>query len=141
MLLLRRLLAAICVAAFVSVGSGCVTSPAKVIKEACDPGSLVEVCAFGIYGTYAVLLEQSADLVEDPNTDPVVVGAIKRFTQHSTPTMKLLRDSALEVEKARKAYAAGTGTVEKLVIVSRELTGWIAKGTSIVDRFRKLIGK
>lgn len=110
-----------------------------IVKTACDGDVLVETCAFGLYGQYVVLTEQAAALSEDPRTPDNVKAAIKAVDAKGYPTVKVMRDVALDVQAARTAYASGVGTVGKLAVVATQLEMWIAKAVGYKEALTHIV--
>lgn len=136
---LRNFCIVVLLAGLASCMAGCTHTPQQVVREACDKGSLVEVCAAGIYETYVVLVEQSAAIAQDRDSPSGLVKALQDAETRASPFVVSMRDAVLVVQDARKKFGAGTGVVEDLVIASRNLEGWIAKVKPIVDKMSKLV--
>lgn len=99
---------------------GCAGNP---LKEA----QTVQQKAYAIYGTFVIIEEQGAHLVQDPAVPQGVKSAIRSADAAASPLFDTGLDLALQIESIRQDVAAGKTTEDKLLIASANLDRWITE--------------
>jgi hypothetical protein len=89
--------------------------------------------AFAAYGTFVILQETAADLVEDPAIPRGAKLRIIQAEERAKPVADSLLDAYTAFLIVRAEFDAGETSQERLASASRELDGWITKLAPLIN--------
>lgn len=115
---MKRLIAAILLVASMSMTACTSINPVAVAETPTQK-------ADALYDTFLVYKQLAVDLAQKPGTPQSVINTLARADRVVTPVMNNLQAAVLEVEAVRSEIAAGTGTEQKLIVVTNNLDRWM----------------
>lgn len=99
----------------------------------------LEQRAFALYGTFVVLEERAADIVEDRRVPVETRKRIQDLDKITKPAADIVLNAAKQLAEARTAYQHSTGTADKVAALSTSLAGALATLQPRITAFVQLI--
>jgi hypothetical protein len=113
--------------------AACSSNPFKTAQS-------VEQKGDALYGSYVIAKEQGATLLNNPSIADSAKRPLAEAMVSSKEPADALQDSLIEYSKVKTQIAAGTTPEERLAIVEREVSGWIATATPLINKLVEIVG-
>jgi hypothetical protein len=119
--------------------------PLLLVLAACQSNPFttaqnVEQEGDALYGSYVIAKEQGATILQNAAIPDTAKRPLAEAMVASKEPADALQDSLIEYSKVRAQIAAGTTPEERLVIVEREVGGWIDKARPLIDKLVEIVG-
>lgn len=122
-------------AGLLAVGAGCATTPSDVFKAADTDAQR----AYAVYGTFTVLEEQAAALVEDPAVKPEIKRAIAAADARAKPIVDAMLDTAKVYDDIKEDVQKGVKDKTLLYTVASSLSAWLKNAIPAVENLASAI--
>lgn len=111
--------------------SACATNPARNLEQHGDRA----------YGQYVIAKEQGAKLLKNSAIADNAKKPLAQAMVASKEPADKLQDLLIQYSEVSAQVAAGTTPPERLAIVERELSTWLAKAQPLIDDLIKAVGE
>jgi len=110
----------------------CATSPVAQAET-------LEQRVYAVYGTFVIMEERVATMVEEDSTLPrdVQLGMI-RAVQAAEPAIDSMLAGYASYLEARAQFAAGMTNPERIAVVTANLASWVEEADGLVDSLREV---
>jgi hypothetical protein len=113
--------------------AACSSNPFKTAQTGEQTGD-------ALYGSYVIAKEQGATILQDPGIPDEAKRPLAQVMVESKPLADELQNSLIQYSTVKAQIAQGTTPQERLVIVERELNGWIVKATPVINKLIETVG-
>lgn len=95
--------------------------------------------AYALYGTFVILEEQAANLIDTGTLSNNAVIAIANADNRAKPAADSLQDAIAQYEQIKAQFASGQTTRDQVDIAATNLEGWIDEASPLIETFRKTV--
>lgn len=111
--------------------SACASNPARNVEQQSDRA----------YGQYVIAKEQGAKILENQGIADTAKRPIAKAMVASKDVGDKGHDVLIQYSEIKAQVAAGTTSAERLAIVERELSTWLASAQPLIDALVKAVGE
>ena len=114
--------------------SACAVNPHKTAQSLEQQGDAA-------YGELVIGKEQGAKILQDESVSDVAKRPIAQLIVDAKPVTDGLQDTLILYSEVKVEISTGASTQDKLAVVDRDLSGWIAKAKPLIaDLFKAIAG-